>query len=60
MSQKVKELENNKVPYILFAIYDVNNLKKVNDTMGHQKGDEMIKRVADVFNASLDGVKFFL
>ena len=51
--EKVKELENNKVPYILFAIYDVNNLKKVNDTMGHQKGDEMIKRVADVFNASL-------
>ena len=51
--EKIKELENDEVPYILFAIYDVNNLKKVNDTMGHQKGDEMIKRVADVFNASL-------
>ena len=38
---------------MLIAIYDVNNLKKVNDTMGHQKGDEMIKRVADVMSASL-------
>lgn len=51
--EKVKELEADENAYMLFAIYDVNNLKKVNDTMGHQKGDEMIKRVADVMSASL-------
>ena len=34
-------------------MFDLNNLKTVNDTMGHQKGDEMIKRVADVMSASL-------
>ena len=51
--EKVKELEDDENPYMLIAIYDVNNLKKVNDTMGHQKGDEMIKRVADVMSASL-------
>ena len=51
--EKVKELEADENSYMLFAIYDVNNLKKVNDTMGHQKGDEMIKRVADVMCASL-------
>ena len=51
--EKVKELEDDETPYMLIAIYDVNNLKKVNDTMGHQKGDEMIKRVADVMSASL-------
>ena len=51
--EKVKELEADENSYMLFAIYDVNNLKKVNDTMGHQKGDEMIKRVADVMSASL-------
>lgn len=27
--------------------FDVNNLKKVNDTLGHEKGDQMIKAVAD-------------
>lgn len=51
--EEVKKLEDSDSQYVLFAIYDVNNLKKVNDTMGHQKGDEMIKRVADVLNASL-------
>lgn len=51
--EEVKSLEESNSQYVLFAIYDVNNLKKVNDTMGHQKGDEMIKRVADVLNASL-------
>lgn len=27
--------------------FDVNNLKRVNDTLGHEKGDQMIKAVAD-------------
>lgn len=27
--------------------FDVNNLKKVNDTLGHEKGDQMIIAVAD-------------
>ncbi len=27
--------------------FDVNNLKKVNDTLGHEKGDQMIMAVAD-------------
>lgn len=26
-----------------FVIFDINNLKKVNDTMGHKAGDEMIQ-----------------
>ncbi|MDE7268445.1 MAG: GGDEF domain-containing protein [Lachnospiraceae bacterium] len=30
--------------------FDVNNLKKVNDTLGHEKGDQMIKAVADGLN----------
>ncbi|MBO5033072.1 MAG: GGDEF domain-containing protein [Lachnospiraceae bacterium] len=27
--------------------FDVNNLKTINDTLGHEKGDQMIKAVAD-------------
>lgn len=30
--------------------FDVNNLKKVNDTLGHEKGDQMIKAVANGLN----------
>ena len=51
--EEVYSLGDDDGHYVLFAIYDVNNLKKVNDTMGHQKGDEMIKRVADMLSASL-------
>lgn len=42
--EKLNESQNFQV---LLALYDVNNLKYVNDTYGHQKGDEMIRRVAD-------------
>lgn len=35
------------------ALYDVNSLKYVNDTYGHQSGDEMIRRVADTLSAHL-------
>ena len=38
---------------MLLALYDVNNLKYVNDTYGHQSGDEMIRRVADTLLAHL-------
>ena len=31
--EEIKNLEDGDLPYVLFAIYDVNNLKKVNDTI---------------------------
>jgi len=34
--------------------FDVNNLKKVNDTLGHEKGDQMIKAVADGLRYAFD------
>ena len=35
-------------------IIDMNSLKKLNDTEGHQAGDLAIKTIADVINDSLD------
>lgn len=35
--------------------FDVNNLKKVNDTLGHEKGDMMIRAVADGLKHAFSG-----
>src|SRR6185369_8221817 len=34
---------------------DLNRLKQVNDTLGHQAGDESIRAVADAIRATLRG-----
>ena len=45
--EELEKLNESQHFHVLLALYDVNNLKYVNDTYGHQKGDEMIRRVAD-------------
>ncbi len=40
--------------FVLFSI-DVNGLKKVNDTLGHAAGDELIKGAADCLALSVRG-----
>ena len=41
---------------LIFCYCDLDHLKYVNDTYGHQKGDEMIRRVADTLSAHLDSL----
>ena len=51
--EELEKLNSSQNFHVLLALYDVNNLKYVNDTYGHQKGDEMIRRVADALREHL-------
>lgn len=41
-------LEENKDLKFAIAVFDVNNLKKVNDSLGHEKGDELIREACKI------------
>lgn len=45
------------VPTSIF-LFDLDNLKKVNDTNGHHIGDEMIQAVADICRSALRATDF--
>ena len=51
--EELKRLDASHTFHVLLALYDVNSLKYVNDTYGHQSGDKMIRRVADTLTAHL-------
>ncbi len=50
---RLQELTPASRPPITVGIVDIDGLKFVNDTYGHAKGDEILKRVAEVLAASL-------
>lgn len=46
LMNKYKKLKDKKDFPLYFFMFDVNNLKFINDTFGHGRGDEMIVEVA--------------
>ena len=40
---------------IALAMIDIDNFKKINDTFGHDRGDEVIKSLANLLNNSIKG-----
>ena len=48
-----QKLAKDELPYFAIVVCDVNDLKKVNDTLGHKAGDEYIRAactmICDVF-----------
>ncbi|MBQ9866608.1 MAG: sensor domain-containing diguanylate cyclase [Lachnospiraceae bacterium] len=48
----IRQYGEEKITHVLSI--DVNDLKKTNDTMGHDAGDKLIKDVADILRNELD------
>lgn len=54
--ERLEELEGKKqeVPGIAIMMFDVNDLKYVNDHLGHQRGDMLIVGSADIIRTALE------
>lgn len=57
--ERLEELEGKKreVPGLAIVMFDVNDLKYVNDHLGHQCGDELIVGSADIIKAAVEAEK---
>ncbi len=49
-------LEHADLEHIALLVIDVDNFKKINDTHGHDMGDRILKRVAEVLTQSFRSV----
>ena len=51
--QKIQEIETEGTIPVTVVVTDINGLKIINDTFGHQKGDQIIKSLAELIKSSL-------
>ena len=54
--EEIERLQSEPHAKVLVAIYDVNNLKTVNDTMGHNQGDEMLTVAANAIREHFESI----
>jgi diguanylate cyclase (GGDEF)-like protein len=52
--ETIQKLEFNRKDPVSIIILDLNYLKKTNDTLGHQAGDRLIRRLAEVLSAAFN------
>ena len=54
LRQEMKKADRSKLPMAVLFV-DLDRFKEVNDTMGHDKGDILLKKVAERLTASMRG-----
>jgi len=52
--ETIQKLEFSRKDPVSIIILDLNYLKKTNDTLGHQAGDKLIRRLAEVLTAAFN------
>lgn len=55
--ETITKLENQRTDPLSIIIADLNHLKHVNDTLGHQGGDKLIRRAAEALTAAFDSTQ---
>lgn len=55
--ETLMRLEKQRRDPISVILTDMNGLKRINDTLGHSAGDNMLRRTAEVLKASFDGAR---
>ncbi len=61
-TEYIEKLENkikNKVADFTVAMFDINGLKQINDTEGHDAGDVAINKAADILRESFPDERIF-
>jgi len=54
MDQAIQDLDKDRYLPLGFMVFDVNNLKEMNDEHGHQAGDDLLKKVCRLIESSIE------
>ncbi|MBR3636007.1 MAG: GGDEF domain-containing protein, partial [Lachnospiraceae bacterium] len=51
-------IQRNEIEFAI-AMFDINGLKEINDTLGHDVGDKAISKIAEILKQTFENEKIF-